>query len=135
MKDRLIRKVHLRISEWLYNTRESVDVSSTGGMFNLRCFHNAIQYATENDGVSVMMGIYVDRGETVLHFWNVDWNGLHLETTLGYRADDILYYPLKKIDTEDYKNISCVFSDALDYFTTRFTTRFERIILRGERAI
>ncbi len=129
------KSVDHEISEWLYNTRESVEVKPTQGLFNYMCHHNAVQYAIDNKGCNVVMGIYVEDGYTTLHYWNVDSNGKHLETTRGWCADSCSYYILKIIPAADYKGISEIFSEALEYFTNRFTTRFQRIILGSERVL
>lgn len=135
LRKRISKRVQYDISEWLYNTRDSVKVRPTQGMFNFRCFENAVEWSRVHEGSAVIMGIYIEGERTVLHYWNVDADGGHVETTLGWRADDITYYPLRTIPPASHKAIGGVFDDAVEYFTNRFTSRFDRLVLRGERVV
>lgn len=133
---RLLNSIEYDIGEWLYNEHESVEVKSAQGMFNLKCFENAVQYAITHEGCSVVMGIVIEPNDkTNLHFWNVDAKGNHLETTLGYRAEVLVYYPLRTIPERNYQAIGCVFDDALNYFTNKHTTKWQRFVLGGERIL
>ena len=122
------KRAQKRIFEHLYNTRSPHKAESVQGMFNYKCFHNSIQYATEND-LKVVMGIVVDNHNPILHFWCEDKDGKYLEVTLGYLAENLSYYPMRVIDEERYSMIEGIFSDAVDYWTVTFTSRFERMIL------
>lgn len=135
-RDKVQDRVQHDIGEWLYNTHDSVDVLPTQGLFNGQCARNAIEWSRKRASCVVVMGIYVEDGRTVLHYWNKHESGKYLETTLGYRAEgNIVYYPLRTIPASDYKIIGMVFDDAVDYFTQRFTSRLDRRVLGETRVI
>jgi len=128
------KKIDAYISEWLYNLRDPVEVKPGKGSFNYRCFDNSVQYAKENKSTDVVMGITSGGGTTSLHFWNIK-NGKHIDNTLGYKSEYISYYQLRIIDPKDYDQIDVVFGDALDFFTEKFTTKWDRFLLNGHRIL
>jgi len=135
LRKRISNRVQYNISEWLFNTRESVQVNPEQGLFNQKCYDNAVEWVRTHEGCEVVMGIYIEGQYTTLHFWNVDKDGAHLETTRGWRAEDMTYYPLRVIPPKHYNAIGGVMDDAVDYFTSRFTSRFDRLVLNGERVV
>jgi len=132
---KLQNKIHYNIGEWLYNTHDVVKVRSHVGLFNFQCYENAVQFAKTHKSSTVIMGIYMERGSPVLHFWNTDSNGDHIETTRGWRAEHCTYYPLRVIPEDDYVCIGEIFDEALTYFTKQFTTRWQRFILGSKRVM
>ena len=135
LRKRIVKRVQYDISEWLFNTRDSVEVNPEQGLFNRQCYDNAVEWVRTHDGCEVVMGIYTEGQYTWMHFWNVDKDGAHLETTRGWRAKDMTYYPLRAVPVKYHDSIGGVMDDAVDYVTNRFTSRFDRLVLNGERVI
>ncbi|MEE9223066.1 MAG: hypothetical protein V3V40_06375 [Nitrosomonadaceae bacterium] len=134
IKARIKKKIRHNIGEWLYNEHASVKVTATQGIFNFRCFENAVQWAKDHEDHSVIMGIYIDpRGDAVLHFWNKNQDGEHLETTRGFYAETLKYYPMRTIHADDYLAIGHVFDDALEHYTNKFVNRWAKFWLNGDR--
>ncbi|MBV1928683.1 MAG: hypothetical protein KUG81_04145 [Gammaproteobacteria bacterium] len=116
-------RVGVRIKEHFYNTTKSIKCKNVQGLFNHRCMHNAVQYASKRDGVKVIMGVtfYKNSTHPVLHYWCKDLDGEHLEVTIGYQAEDTTYYPMKEIAKGDWHMMQGVFEDALEYLMSTHT--------------
>lgn len=133
IKKRIKKRLDFEISEWLYNEHDPIKVKPLIGAYNSMCHDNAVNYAKRRKGAKVVMGIYIDNSRAVLHFWNINSNGDHVETSIGYKAELFKYYYMRTIPEEGYGVIYDIFNDALEYFTNKFTTRFERFILGDTR--
>lgn len=118
--------INERVITWLENTKEKTEVTPKQGMFNFRCYENAVEYAFQNKGADVVMGIYVEAGSVpLLHFWNKKGDK-HFETTLGHKAQYHTYYPIRIINPDDYKHIGYIFNEGLKYYRTKFVRWYER---------
>jgi len=135
MKGKGKEKIQLRICEHLYNTQEAVGVKPVQGLFNYRCFENAVQYATTHKDVEVIMGIIVNQGKwPTLHFWNKKGKQ-HLETSIGYRYSEYTYYPLKTVAENDYSSIGNIFDEAVDYWWQTYTKWWQRPFIEDGRIV
>ncbi len=135
-RKRTIKNIDHHIREWLYHESRVVKPKSIQGLFNSHCFENAAQYASTHDGVKMVLCLYIEEGgNTILHFWNKDADGNHLETTLGYRVPSLTYYPIKVLSNDELQVTGAIFDEALEYYTKKLTTRWQRFILNGERII
>ena len=135
-RKRIIKAVEHHIHEYLYHEHKGVKPKPIKGMFNFRCFENAAQYAFDNKGCEIVLGIYIEtEGKTILHFWNTDKDGNHVEVTLGFRVEALTYYPLKTLDQDEILAVGGIFDEALEYFTLKFTTKWQRFILNGQRVL
>lgn len=119
------KTVDKRAIEFCYNEMESVGAKAAQGLFNYKCFFNAVEYATRHKDVEVIMGLYFQDGSVFLHFWNKR-DETHLETSLGHMASDITYYPIRKIHESDWKIIDQIFSEALDYYNDKLIRWYEK---------
>lgn len=134
IKNKIKNNIRHNIGEWLYNEHEVVKVIATQGLFNFRCHENSVQWAKDHEGCSVIMGIYIDPvGDAILHFWNKNQDGDHLETTRGFYAETLKYYPMRTIHPDDYLIIGSVFNEALEHFTDKFVSRWAKFCLNGDR--
>lgn len=127
------RTIAERICNHVRNRYEHIDVKPEQGLFNFRCHENAIQYACDND-CSIVEVVYIDGGSPVLHYINKA-NGEYLETTIGWRANDVEYYKIRDISDDDMMGVSYNFNKSLDSWLYEFTTWFDRFILRIKRVV
>lgn len=125
-------KVNSRIGEFCYHELKKVTPKRAKGMFNFKCFDNAVDYAASHKDCEVIMGIYIQKinGEPSIHFW-IRQNGKDLEVSIGYKVDQWDYYEIRRIDKKDYGIIGVVFDDALKYYRHKLLTTFERLLIRG----
>jgi hypothetical protein len=113
-----------------------VDVTPITGLFNQKCFYNAVEYARVNEGHSVVEVMMIDGSTPILHYLNkVDATEELLETTLGYRASKLEYYVIREIHKNDYDSIGDEFDRAVDSWLMEFTTWFDRSVLQIRRVV
>jgi len=128
-------RINKRICEFIRSRYAMVDVKPEAGLFNYRCYFNAVEYASLNKNVAVLEAIYIEDGHPTLHYINRNSKGELLETTLGYRAKDLEYYVIREIHKSDYKRICGEFDNSLDSWRHQFTNWFERKIIGIERVL
>lgn len=128
------KRIDKRIMTFLRATVTPVEVKGVQGLFNHKCHMNSVQYAKDNPGHSVVMGI-VDDGGPILHFWVVDNNANHKDVTLGWASEMGTYYPMRVLSKEEWLNVNNVFTDGLEYWRNTQTNWFERKILRVGRVV
>lgn len=117
----------VRLVNFVRSRYSLIKVEPKQGLFNYKCYFNAVQYTMEHAGVQVVEVIYVDQGAPILHYLNHDpETGVYLETTQGFRAEYFEYYLLRTIHPDDYKFIGGEFDRAVLSWTEQFTTRFQR---------
>lgn len=126
LQRRLVREIR--------SCHSMVEAVPTQGLFNHKCFDNAVQYHTNHPSFGVVECIYVDDGYPVLHYLNVK-GALYYETTLGWRAKYHEYYIIRTIHPDDYKRIDCEFDVSLKYWYRKYTTWFDRNILGISRIL
>lgn len=134
------QRVQERIKEHFYNTYNSVEeVKNAQGVFNQKCFHNAVQYASKRKEAKVVMGMtfYKNSSEPILHFWCKNSEGEHLEVSTGYQSEYTRYYELREIPEGDWHMICDVFQDAMDHFLDAHCHWHEKIWLKmtNERVV
>ena len=106
------------------------------GLFNFRCFENAVQYAKDNPGIKVVEVMLDDRGTPVLHFINYDpEKNEYLETTQGWRADVMDYYFIRVIHDEQYRYIGTLFEKSIEEWTLQFANKWYHKLLKIERIV
>ena len=108
-----------------------IGVSNEQGMFNSKCFLNAVNYAIKNS-CSVVEVVVIRDGWTTLHYINKADSG-YLETTLGFECEYYEYYFLRVIPEEDYKNIDWIFDNVITVLSRPYINWFDRHILRISR--
>lgn len=136
MKKFLKTKAQERLLRYVRTRHELIKPEPTLGLFNFRCFENSVEYVRRYPELEVVEVIYVDGGEPILHYLNFDpANGKYLETTLGWRADHLEYYFIRKVHKEDQRYIHNEFDRALASWNEQFLGWFARNILRIERIL
>lgn len=106
------------------------------GVFNQKCFLNAVQYATKNNNVTVHECYVVDPtdGEIFLHYINKR-DGDYLETSMGFECGQLEYYVIREIKESCWQDISPIFTNALLIHQNIYTTWFDRYILRLTKVV
>ena len=122
-------KLRLKVLRDIQSTKEVIHVEPKQGLFNFRCYENAVEYARLNPDHKVIEVMYLESGPSaVLHYINQDPDGNYLETTLGFRADSVEYYKLREIPVADYPNIGWVFNTTLEYWTNTRLKWWHRLL-------
>lgn len=129
-------KLQKDVSNFVRTRYEMIKPEPTLGLFNFRCFENAVEYARRYPEMEVIEVIYLDEGVPILHYINRDpVTNKYLETTLGWRADYLEYYRIRKIHPDDYRYLPGEFSRALDSWLYQFSTWFDRKVLGIDRLL
>ena len=103
------------------------------GLFNFRCFENAVQYATDSEkALRIFEVMYIDGEYPVMHYLVKDENEFQ-EVTLGWRTDSIEFYVIREVPKEDWKCIGYIFDQSTQYWHLEFTNWFDRSILGIDR--
>lgn len=122
------RAIHERLRRFVRTRYELIKPRGVQGLFNFRCFENAVQYAQQHPGLEVVEVIYIDGDDPILHYVNFNpESGEYLETTLGWRAEHLEYYRVRRIHPE--------FSRALDSWTEEWATWWQRKVLGVTRVL
>lgn len=136
MRNKQIAKIRERIKNHVRSRYERIIVQPQVGRFNFRCFDNVIEEHRHNDSFDVYEVIYIDNGYPILHYINYDTkNKRYLETTLGWKADHLEYYVIRKICNVDYRYIEDEFERSLNSWLIEFSTWFDRKILGIDRVL
>lgn len=136
MRTWALDKIHGRLKGHVRSRYEMIKPEPTLGLFNFRCFENAVEYARRYPEMEVIEVIYVDNGTPILHYINYDpLDKKYLETTLGWRAPYLEYYHIRKIHVDDYYRISSEFDCSLGSWLEQFSNWFDRLILRIDRIL
>lgn len=136
MRERALLKIHRRISRYVRSRYELIKPEPTQGLFNHKCFDNCAQYAFDHRGLEVYEVMVIDQGEPFLHYVNYDpERRAYLETTLGYLADQMEYYKIRRIHPDDVSHIGSEFSRSLACWLEQHTNWFQREILEIEKVV
>jgi hypothetical protein len=128
--------IQTAVCNYVRTRYEMIKPEPTLGLFNFRCFENAVEYARRYPELEVIEVIYLDGGVPILHYINRDpANGKYLETTLGWRAQYLEYYHIRKIHPDDHRYLPGEFDRSLGSWLHQFTTWFDRKVLRIGRIL
>ena len=105
----LQRKADKEFLNHLVSTKEKINVLSGECRYNFRCSYNVVNDAIVRKENRVAMCVYVDDGQPIIHFLNVDKNCVFTENTLGAWSKHLDYYLIKYIDVEDFWSINSIF--------------------------
>jgi hypothetical protein len=130
------KRIHERLCRFVRTRYELIKPKGVRGVFNFRCFENAVQYAHDHPGHEVIEVIYIDGGDPILHYVNfLPESGEYVETTLGWRAEHLEYYRVRRIHPDDWKHIHAEFDRALTSWTEEWATWWERKVLGIARVV
>ena len=124
--DDIKTKIRKRAANDIIATKQMIAVKPTKGLFNYRCFLNAVEYGIENK-CEVIEVVYIEDGIPVLHYINKTGKE-YLETTIGHRADYIEYYFLRTIQKSEYRLIGWHFDNTLESLSAPYLNWFHKLI-------
>jgi hypothetical protein len=103
------QKANLEIIQYLRGSKNKIDVKSGACRYNQRCQYNSVHEAIEKSEDKVAMCMCVNEDYTMIHFVNVDSEGVFTDNTLGHWSKEYEYFFIKYIDSVDFFNIDDVF--------------------------
>lgn len=128
--------IQTRLREHVKSRYNRITVTPKQGLFNFRCYWNAVQYSHDHPETSVVEVVYLDEGYPVLHYINKHKeSGEFYETSMGYLAKQFDYYMIRDVPEDEYDNINNVFIDACDAWLYQFTNWFDRKILGIDKIV
>ena len=104
-----------------------IDVIPKQGLFNHKCFHNAVEFAYNNEGYHVVEVMQIDNGASVLHYVNCKF-GIFYETTLGHLAEGREYYFIRVINEKDYPFIEWEFTNSKKTWNNKYLKWYHKLI-------
>lgn len=129
MRQKIEDKLRAKVMTDIQCTKEVIQVEPKQGLFNFRCYENAVEYARLNPDHKVIEVIYIEsRKYPTLHYINQAPDGTYLETTLGFRAADLEYFKLREIHEDDYRCIGWIFNETLEYWTNTRLKWWHRLL-------
>lgn len=131
-----IRRAQARLKVYVRTRHEEIRVTPQLGLFNFRCFENAVEYCRRYPDLQVAEVIYIDGDYPVLHYINYDpVKKEYLETTLGWRAEFLEYYFIRIVHKDSHRHIGNEFERAMRGWTDQFVGWFGRYVLRVDRIL
>lgn len=121
IRDKIVERINRELRELCVATKERIRVEPGKGLFNYKCFFNAVQEVKANPDLRVVEVLYVDEGYVILHYINRDVNtGVYIDNTLGYTAPNYCYYYLREIAPDQYMEIDNLFSMTRTYYRKKY---------------
>lgn len=121
------RRIEARICRYVRSRYELIKPVPVQGLFNFRCHENSVEYRRKNPDTEVVEVIYIDGGVPILHYLNSDAaRQTFFETTLGWRAEHLEYYLIRRIHPDDHPHITNEFERALQSWAEEFVPLFYR---------
>jgi hypothetical protein len=110
---------------------------STKGLYNQKCFVNAVDYAMRHKKCEVHQVITVDADKVpILHYIVYNTKKKHyIETTLGHVCTHMLYFKQKIIPKSEWPVITSSFSDDLTRWNAKYLNWFDIVFLDINRVI
>lgn len=125
----LENRLRLKLAKEIQCSKEVITVIPYRGMFNYQCYDNAVEYTRIHPDHTVVETIYIEKGNwPTLHYVNQAPDGTYLDTTLGYKAESYEYYFLRKIHPDDYKAMSWLFNNTVDYWSAKYLKWWHRLL-------
>lgn len=127
----VLRSAQRRIVAHLRATYTQARAEPTQGLFNFRCHENCVQWVRQHpdEDLEVVETIYVDCGEPVLHYVVRERaTGRLLEVTLGWRAKQLEYYPVRALLPDDLDHVHAEFERSLDHWLRAYVPWWGRLI-------
>lgn len=124
LRNLLERRAHRAIAAHLRATSTPAKVEPVQGMFNFRCHENSVEWIRTHpdQGLTLVECLYLDDGQPILHYLVRTREGALQEVTLGWRAEELEYFPQR--DIADPRQVYREFNASLDYWRDRFVPRW-----------
>lgn len=124
--DNIKTKIRKRAANDIIATKQLISVKPKKGLFNHRCFLNAVEYGIENK-CEVVEVVYIECDLPILHYVN-KVGKQYFETTIGHRADYVEYYLMRTIPEIEYKIIGWHFDNTLEALSAPYLNWFHKLI-------
>jgi len=124
--DDIKTKLRQKAASDIIATKQMITVRPKRGLFNHRCYLNAVEYGIENK-CEVIEVVYIDGDLPILHYVNKIGKE-YFETTIGHRADYVEYYFLRTIPESEYKLISWYFDNTLAILSAPYLNWYHKLI-------
>src|SRR5574337_1289015 len=121
-------RLHREVCDYVRGRYPRIAVAPCQGLFNSRCFYNAVEYARRMPDTEVVEVIYFDEGWPILHYLNRDAAGVYHETSLGHLAARLEYYKIRTIYSGDWDRIHDVFVNSQRQWNKQFLNGFHRAL-------
>lgn len=96
----------------ILKTMPKINVKSGNCRYNFRCHYNSVHEALNNNDEKIAMVFYfIGTNKPILHFVNVDKNGIFTDNTIGRWSEIYDYYLIKYIKKEKFFNIDNIFAN------------------------
>jgi hypothetical protein len=117
LRDWAKRRVDRAIVRHARSMLQQVRARPEQGLFNFRCHENCVEWLRTHPGtgLTVVEALMVDGGVPILHYLVRDGAGIHLEVTLGWRAEapGVEYYHVRDLLPEDHRHVLSEFERSL----------------------
>lgn len=136
MKQKRLDTIYKDVCNYITSRFERIEVNPKQGLFNYKCFYNAVEFAKNNEGYDVVEVMYIGGKYPILHYINRNKETSEfLETTLGHRTETVRYYYIKTIPDKEWLEIGTIFDESLASWLKQFTNWFDRSILGIDRVV
>lgn len=107
----LKNKARKIILNMIYANYQLIEVRPGACRYNYRCQMNAVHDAIENGDDKLAMVFYINNDYPILHFINVNNDGVFLDNTLGNWSTQYDYFFIRYIDKNSYYQINSIFDN------------------------
>lgn len=136
MKQQRLDKIYSHIRNYITSRHERIEVQPKQGLFNYKCFYNAVEFAKNNEGYEVVEVMFIDGKYPILHYINRHTESREFfETTLGHQSEKLRYYYVKTIPHIEWLEIGTLFDESCASWLYQFTNWFDRNVLNIDRVV
>lgn len=123
-KDKVLKKI-IEYVRTNYTYINLSDMMQGNIIYNYRCHLNSVQCVKEGKADEVYLCVYVENNYPIVHFINKQGDKF-VDNTLGWTYENIDYYIIRKINSDEYKNITDILVQAQRTLTRLYTNAFTR---------
>ncbi|MZK53347.1 hypothetical protein [Clostridium beijerinckii] len=123
-KDKVLKKI-IEYVRTNYTYINLSDMMQGNIIYNYRCHLNSVQCVKEGKADEVYLCVYVENNYPIVHFINKQGDKF-VDNTLGWTYENIDYYIIRKINSDEYKNITDILVQAQRTLTRLYTNTFTR---------
>lgn len=126
IKNYLEKNLYTNVNIEVRTKYPTIQVKPKKGLFNYKCYLNAIEFALNHKNYFVYEVIYIEDGKPILHYVN-EKKGIFYETTLGHLAKNNEYHLVKCINQSDYKYIEFEFENSKKYWDRTYLKWYHKL--------
>lgn len=105
----LDNKAKKEIINHLIATKDEIEVNPGRCRYNFRCQYNSVHEAISEKHNKIALCMYIDGDYPIVHFINVDNNGVFIDNTLGHWVQNYKFFLIKYIENHDFFNVDKYF--------------------------